>query len=725
MWKDYSLSYLKNNRASCVSILAAAFLATLFLSLLCSIAYNFWIYDVEKISREEGDWQGRIVGELTEKELAVVENFANVENLVVREKRVVDLYFQNPRTIYQDMPLISAELGLGEDSLQYHSLLLSRYLIHDPGDENPPMLLTLYLAILVVMALSLILIIRNSFALSMNARIHQLGIFSSIGATPKQIRVCLLQEAAVLSIGPILAGCLSGILLSCGVLEAVNLFASQVAGRQEAVFSYHPLIFLITILSSALTVLISAWIPARKLSRMTPLESIRNAESFQLKKKKHSRFLSFLFGIEGELAGNSLRAQKKAFRISSLSLLLSFLGFSVMLAFTTLAEISTRYTYFERYQDAWDVMITAKETSILDFTLTEKLRTLSGAKEVAVYQKAEAIAVLTEEQQSEELTALGGFYAVAGKTGEESALLAEAPLVVLDDASFSAYCLQLGVEPSLDGALVLNRIWDRFNSNFRYKEYVPFVKEDAETTILTRGGQKDSALEIPVLSYTQTPPVLREEYENYALVHFLPLTLWKEIAGALGEAENDLSMRILSAGNADLADLDRLQEEAVRLIQPDYKIESENRLRERLSNDRLIEGMKVILGALCVLLAVIGIANVFSNTLGFLRQRKREFARYRSIGLTPKEMKKLFVIEAFAVAGKPLLITAPFTVLFVQFAVTASYLDPMVFWSEAPILPVLIFAASIIGFVALAYYLGGKRILQCDLNEALREDTLV
>lgn len=135
--------------------------------------------------------------------------------------------------------------------------------------------------------------------------------------------------------------------------------------------------------------------------------------------------------------------------------------------------------------------------------------------------------------------------------------------------------------------------------------------------------------------------------------------------------------------------------------------------------------MKVIWGAFCVLLAIIGIANVFSNTLGFLRQRKREFARYLSIGLTPQEMKKMFCIEAFIIAGKPLLITFPLTVLFVQFAVTASYLDPIVFWSEAPILPILIFAAAIVLSVALAYYVGGKRLLQCDLNEILQNDAFV
>lgn len=60
-----------------------------------------------------------------------------------------------------------------------------------------------------------------------------------------------------------------------------------------------------------------------------------------------------------------------------------------------------------------------------------------------------------------------------------------------------------------------------------------------------------------------------------------------------------------------------------------------------------------------------------------------------------------------------------------RFAVTASYLDPKVFWSEAPIVPIIIFAAAIVLFVALAYYIGGRRFLRCDLNETLRNDALV
>ena len=109
MWKDYSSSFIKNNRASSVSIMVAAFISALFLSLLCSLFFNLWNYEVEQVILEEGDWQGRIIGELDENDLTMIQNFANVEKAVVNEEIsegpeiAVDLYFQNSRTIYQDM----------------------------------------------------------------------------------------------------------------------------------------------------------------------------------------------------------------------------------------------------------------------------------------------------------------------------------------------------------------------------------------------------------------------------------------------------------------------------------------------------------------------------------------------------------------------------------------------------------------------------------------------
>lgn len=730
MWKDYSKSYIKSNRASSMSVVAAALIATLFLSLLCSLAYNFWTYDIESIVLDEGDWQGRIVGEFQESDIPAIENFANVEKAVINEdasdenETVIDLYFQHARTIYQDMPRIHKQLGLGVDAISYHDLLLSRYFIHDPADSTPPLLLAMYLAILLIMSFSLVLIIRNSFELSMNARIHQFGIISSIGATPKQIRACLLQEAAILCGIPILVGGLAGILLSFGVIKVINSFASNVSGRHEAVFGYHPVVLFLTLFAAIVTVFISAWIPARKLSKMTPLEAIRNNGGFQLKKRKKSRFLTLLFGIEGELAGNALKAQKKSLRISSISLLLSFLGFSLMLCFTTLAGISTRYTYFEKYQNAWDVMVTIKDTDIKDFDLIQKLKEVEGIGEVTVYQRAEAKTFLEEPEQSEELVALGGMEKVASATKSDNGFWVDAQIVVLDDTSFTDYCKKVGITPDLDGAVVLNRIWDSINSNFRNRDYVPFVKEENNSLTVYSNIQDDKSVEVPILAYTKEIPILREEYDNYNLIQFVSESLWRNQLSTLEGADADTYIRALAGETPALGNLNELEDQLVHFVGRNYEIESENRIQEGLSNDDMMSGMVVILGGFCVLLAIIGIANVFSNTLGFIRQRKREFAQYMSIGLTPAEMKKMFGIEAMVIAGKPLLITLILTVAGVQFMVTASYLDPMVFWTEAPIMPIVIFAAAILVFVAFAFYIGGKRILQCDLNETLRNDTV-
>lgn len=733
MWKDYSKSYIKNNRASSISIMAAVLVASFFLSLLCTLAYNFLRYDIEQIILDKGDWQARITADLNEYQINSIQKFDNVDRILVNSElsektkngeKVIDIYFNDKSTIYKDVPKILEHFSLEQSAVSYNEFLLSRYLINNPQDKTPPLLLPFYLALLIVVSFSLILIIRNSFELSMKSRIHQLGILSSIGATPKQIRICLLQEAAVLSIVPMVIGGLLGVAASAGIIHAVNFFASDVAGRHVAVFQYSPYVLLITFVSAALTVLLSAWLPAGKLCKIPALQAIKNADDFKVKRKKHSRILLLIFGVEGELAGNSIKAHKKSLRICNISLLLSFLGFSIMLCFTTLSDISTRFTYFERYKDDWDIMMTVKNTAIQDFEQLEQLQSVSGVDDIVLYQKAEAMTVITDNQQSSQLYSLGGLEKINPDSVENGQVNVKVPVVIMDDDGFLNYCSSIGVRQSLDGAVVINRIWDSINSNFRYKQYIPFVDESSSKNILYDKDNLSEKFEVPVMAYTSETPVLREEYENYSLVHIIPLSLWESIFGQSTIAEADSYVRVMADENNSVENLNDLEKSLLESVQTYYEVESENRIEEKISNDRMISGLKIVLGAFCILLALIGIANVFFNTLGFIRQRKREFARYMSVGLTPKEMGKIFVIEAFVIAGKPLLITLPVTAILVQLMINASYLDPMVFWAEAPVLPISLFALSIVTFVVLAFYIGGRRLLNSNLGEALREDTV-
>ena len=737
MWKDYSSGYIKNNRSSGMSVMIATFISALLLSLLLGLFYNAWKYEIESIEQEEGGWQSRIVGEFTQEDIESIKNFAHVKDVVVNEKgaqipgTVIDIYFDSMGSVLDNTLRIAETLGVSAEKVIYNHELLAMYMIRDPQDTAPRLLFPMFILIAGVASFSLIIVIHNSFAVSMNARIHQFGIFSSIGATPKQIRSCLLQEAAALCILPILIGNLFGILMSMGLMHMANdLLGSDVAGRHEAVFGYHPLVLAATLLLTVVTIWISAWMPARKLSRLTPLEAIKNTGELQLKRKKKSPLLTCLFGLEGELAGGALKAQKRALRTASLSLIFSFLAFTIMQSFFALSGISTRETYFERYQGVWDIMVTVKDTDVDSFSEAQKLRAISGIRSVIVYQKAMAKRIIAEDEISEDMKSFGGF-AVAGDNyarKTEGGWLVNVPIVILDDTSFLAYCEQVGITPRLDGAVIWNQIRDVTNPDFRHPQYMPYVKGENAVSILRQYGREEMTAEIPVLSYTEKVPVLREEYatlDYYELVHFIPVSLWKEIKEQIGGSEEDTYICMLGRENVTLEELDALQGQVESLIAGNYKVESENRIQEVEANDKQIQGMMTIFGGFCVLLAIIGIGNVFSNTLGFVRQRKREFARYMSIGMTQGEIKKMFCVEALTIAGRPILITLPLAVVAVGYMLKTSYVEVGTFLAEAPIIPIMIFMLAIWGTVAFAYYLGWRNIRKINLAEVLRDDTMM
>lgn len=760
MWRTYAFDMVKNNPSSGMSVRIAAFISALLLSLLTGVFYNLWKYEVERIILEEGDWQSRIVGEFDEEDLEHIRSFAHVKDVVVNEKInskdskkgrynkdggekkegrqdgegeevVVDIYFSRYRAVFSDMPKIAESMNIAPEKISYHYELLAMYLVRDSSDPKPRLLFPLFVLIMAIASFSLIMVIHNAFAITMKMRIHQLGIFSSIGAAPRQIKSFLLQEAAVLCAVPVLAGKLLGIAFSMGLIQLLNiLLGKDVPGRHASVFGYHPLVFGISLAAVVITLWVSAWLPARKLSRLSPLEAIKNTGEVHLKRKKNSRILRLFFGVEGELAGNTLKAQRKALGTASLSLVFSLLAFTIMQCFFTLSEISTRETYFARYQDAWDIMVEVKDADVENFAQIREIQGLSEVESASVYQKAAAKTVVLEEEISEEMKAFGGFShaSVQQAVKTDVGWMVNAPLVILDDESFLAYCEQIHIPVQLCGAVVRNQIRDVTNPDFRHPVEMPYVKGEKDICILHKSGDEKQAAEIPILAYTTQVPVLREEYASldaYELVHFLPASLWKEIKEKIGGWEEDSYIRVLGKNHESLKELDLLQNRIEEIIGSDYRTESENRIREFEANARIIWGMKVIFGGFCVLLAMIGVGNVFSYTLGFVRQRRREFARYLSIGMTFKELRKMFCVEALIIAGRPLVLTLPPGMIAVWYMLKMSYLGTEEFLSEAPVLPIAVFILAISGFVALAYYLGWRVMGRVDLAEVLKDDTMM
>ncbi len=733
MWnfgKDYSLSYIRKNRASSASVMAAALISALLLSLLLSLLYSMWDYEKVRIMAEEGDYHARLVGAFDEEDLELLKSLGNVESAEIKEEEsdgentAVDIRLKNTADIYEEMPEIAELFGIREENVVYNDQLLSLYLVRNPRDPDGAMLLMLFGGVTAFACISLILVIHNAFAVFMNDRVHQFGILSSVGATPGQIRFFLLQEAGMLCAIPILAGNLLGMAAAAGILEGLNVFLRGAApDRMESHFVFHPLILAGSILCAAATVGISAWLPARKLSRLTPLETIRGMDGFLLKRKKNSRILSLLFGMEGELAGNALKAQRKALRAAALSLTLSLLAFTLMECFFALSRLSTQITYWDRYANAWDIMVTVKDAPIDSFAKTQelpKIRAVSGIQDVLAYQRAEAERFLTDEELSDELTAVGGFQ--DGQDGRTVSV----PVIILDDEAFLSYCRQIGAPERLDGAVIYNEVRDDRDPNFRKRNYLPYLQEDEEATVLIRPGQEEK-VELPVTAYAHQTPVFREQFgvEDYhELAHFIPTSLWEKIGGQLGDAGPDLTIRILTEDRDSLETLDSLEQKVDTLLEK-YDVESENRIRAELESDRAYDALMTMFGSFCVLLAIFGISSVFLNTLSFVRQRQREVARYLSVGMTPEGVRKMFCVEALVLAGRPVLITLPAAILLTGWFLKTNYLNIGLFLQNAPIVPVLTFILAIFISVGLAYYLGGRKLLQYSLSEMLRDETML
>lgn len=218
---------------------------------------------------------------------------------------------------------------------------------------QPALLTGIYAVILLIVCAALLIMIYYAFEMTKDGRMHQLGILQSVGATPRQIRAVLMQEAFVLGIIPLLPGMLPGIGLAYLFTVKANE-VNRIVGNMEAIFVYGYKLFFLTVLCCLFTVWLAAARAAIHLGKIGVLEAVRGGEkdmpvkiSRRMAGRKHR-------SIEWEMAKRSMDMRRKAFRTAALSLTLSLLAFSLFLNVWTISGASRKMTYFERYWDTWD-----------------------------------------------------------------------------------------------------------------------------------------------------------------------------------------------------------------------------------------------------------------------------------------------------------------------------------------------------------------------------------
>ena len=187
------------------------------------------------------------------------------------------------------------------------------------------------MAIILVGSVSLI---YNAFSISVSERTRQFGLLSSVGATRKQIRKCVFTEALYLSFIGIPLGVLAGfggialtLHLTHGLIDDLLWTAVKNGVVLKAVPSAPA--FLIAAAVALLAVLISAWIPARRATKITPMEAIRQTREFKVPKRgiRAGNRIRKLFGMPAALARKYYTVNRKKYRATVISLTISMVLF--------------------------------------------------------------------------------------------------------------------------------------------------------------------------------------------------------------------------------------------------------------------------------------------------------------------------------------------------------------------------------------------------------------
>jgi putative ABC transport system permease protein len=576
-----------------------------------------------------------------------------------------------------------------------------------------------YVFILIVICLSLTVMIHNAFEVSMNSRLHQLGILQSAGATPNQIRTFLLQEVLILCIAPIVAGVLSGIGLCYGFMQLI-IFVTASVRKYEVTFHYHGVIMAAALVLSLLTVLISAWLPSRRISRLSPLDAIHYGGESPVERMKPYHIFSFLFGIYGELARKSIYSRKRVLKTSTLSLTLSALAFISFLNLEAISGISTQHTYFERYRDKWDIMLTVQNMDKED-TLLRKIRSLNGVESCILYKKTQATTSLPPDMMSEDLLNPDiDILPDKVRADSDGNYFFSTPIYVLDDESYKDYCISNGLP--LQGAAAVNIIWDSIHSDRINREYIPILKENTPLKLYLQNDVIPDKGDTPITisAFTASLPEIKEEFIHGSLSLVISQDLYKNLEDGFPYEENFYNIKL--ASNSYDADI---QSDIKSLLPESSSYLLESRLTEEASDTSMRNALKFLMSSFAGLLSCIGIANVFSSTLGQIYQRRKEFARYLSVGLSPKGMRKILAMETLLVGLRPIVFSLIINIPLVAAALNTASIPAKEFIAAAPVIPVLIFTMLILSSVSLAYYLGGTKICNADIADILKDETMI
>ena len=248
-------------------------------------------------------------------------------------KKVKDTAEEISKTLKEDSKNGSIKMAVNKSLLRLQNANLQGY--ESSTDNVIATLEMMRNVLIVIVAVSGIIIMYNSFNLSLVERRKQYGILKSLGIKNSSLYIIILFEALVLSVVGIVIGYLCGMLgdyLVIGYINntLVNVIKSMGVEKDLQIFLIYTTnihAFYIVAISTTITVLLAAMIPAIKSTRISPIENIRGKDDYVVntKKVKTSNISKKILGVEFDLARKNMKRAKKRFRVATLSLSIAFI----------------------------------------------------------------------------------------------------------------------------------------------------------------------------------------------------------------------------------------------------------------------------------------------------------------------------------------------------------------------------------------------------------------
>ena len=479
------------------------------------------------------------------------------------------------------------------------------------------------------------LLIYNVFYISIAQDIRFYGMLKTLGTTARQIRKIVYKKAIKLSLMGIPIGLLLGWPIGRLLLPAiVNMLTDDI----RIVTTVNPLIFLVAIVFSAITVFISCQKPAILAAKVSPMEALHYIEQTGGKKKqrrsKHIRTMM--------MAKNNLTRNKKKVMIVTLSFSLS------------IVLLNSVYTYVTSFD--FDKFVA--DFSLTDFTVSDT----TVINNYAPYNTANVNQDFISQAESlNGLEDIGNIYLWTSKQP-----LSDNDLARLQELSASSNDIANELENysvrQEHGVNVYGL--DDFSA-----EYVQVLDGELNTeqwkagtgvyvTPLRMMGDGSLCLYKPgdQISVTQLDGT-NKVYDVLAVVS-IPSALQTPLQVDMGLDYIFPTNELL--GNMVFADQPAMK--TIFNVDEEHQFATENWLKNYTTNtdtaldylskvtlrqtfDGMINMYRLVGGALCAILALIGILNFINSMTTSILSRYREIAMLQSVGMTGRQVKQMLIYE--------------------------------------------------------------------------------